>query len=123
MAGEGNYHKVLADNKRRLKDYEEVHFRRNTIYESSSTTGKVPSPSRFSLAVTRSGSGSGTGITLAPRRTSRALAQLEGEFNPSTASHHLRQTEKLWLCPNLSRQEGMPLLIMHSSCALYLLPS
>ena len=62
-------------------------------------------------ALNTSGSGSGKGITLAPRRTSRAQSQLEGNFTPSTAPLYLRQTEGVWLCPNLSRQEGKPLAI------------
>lgn len=54
-----------------------------------------------------SGSSTGKGIKLAPRRTSKALTQVT-EFNPSTASLHLRQTEGLWLVPDISRQEGKP---------------
>lgn len=68
------------------------------------------------VPVPGSGSGTGKGIMLAPRRTSKALTQVT-EFTPSTASLHLRQTEGLWLVPNTSRQEGKPPLIIISLSA------
>ena len=52
-----------------------------------------------------SGSGSGVGITLAPRRSSKPLPELV-PFTANSASLYLRQTENLWLCPNLTRHSG-----------------
>lgn len=84
MAKEGNYFRVLETHKRRLGDYEQMHFRKSMVVQPAERQ-----------------------ISLAPRRSSRP--QLVS-FDKNTAAMYLRQTENIWLAPTMSRQDSSKVL-------------
>ena len=73
--------------------------------------GKPPSQFRHSVAPGQ--------IALTSRRSSKTHLV---PFDKSTAAMYLRQTEQLWLMPNLSRPEGKALSLSPSPPSLFLVP-
>lgn len=84
------YWKVLEAQKKKVKDYEEVHFRKSIVVDGSPAS------------INRDSQSSSSGIVLNPKKLTRQSVA----FSRDQAPLFFRCTEDLWCHPNYSRLDA-----------------